>query len=198
MELPQTIYIGIGAVAAAFIAGFFGFINLITSKDQKTSEFRQEWIDSLRNELSEFCSSVSTFCSFLMHFEEIHNDNFESKNKARLNFFENNTKLINSITESYNKIRLRLNPEDDKELLDRLKKVYDLAASQALPTSVQQVSEVTNLLIKESQILLKKEWKRVKKGETSFWLSKWVALSLLVLTVLSTVAYVQGFLEFKS
>jgi hypothetical protein len=36
MDLPATVYIAIGAIAAAFITGAFSFVNLIIAKDQKT------------------------------------------------------------------------------------------------------------------------------------------------------------------
>lgn len=42
----------IGAIAAASIAGLLAFLSLIIAKENKTSEFRQAWIDSLRLDLS--------------------------------------------------------------------------------------------------------------------------------------------------
>ena len=44
--------VAIGAIAAALIAGLISLLGLIISKEQKTSEFRQAWIDGLRSELS--------------------------------------------------------------------------------------------------------------------------------------------------
>src|SRR5215813_13026727 len=41
----------------------FGLISLVVSKEQKVSEFCQQWIDSLREEVAAFiahCSSLST------------------------------------------------------------------------------------------------------------------------------------------
>jgi hypothetical protein len=48
----------LATISAALIAGYFSFVTLINSKEQKTSEFRQNWIDSLRNDIAEFTSSV--------------------------------------------------------------------------------------------------------------------------------------------
>ena len=53
-DLPSFI----GPVIAAIIAGSISFIVTVLSKDQKTSEFRQTWIDSLRSEISELLSSM--------------------------------------------------------------------------------------------------------------------------------------------
>jgi hypothetical protein len=44
--------IAIGAVVAAFIAALVSFLSLIISKEQKTSEFRQAWIDALRSDIA--------------------------------------------------------------------------------------------------------------------------------------------------
>lgn len=50
--MPVIPDIAIGAIAAALIAGLVSLLGLIISKEQKTSEFRQAWIDALRKELS--------------------------------------------------------------------------------------------------------------------------------------------------
>ena len=46
--------LALGAITAALITGFLSLLGLIISKEQKTSEFRQQWIDALRQELAEF------------------------------------------------------------------------------------------------------------------------------------------------
>ena len=45
MDIPSPAYVAIGAIFAAIIAGGISFIIAVISKDQKTSEFRQEWIN---------------------------------------------------------------------------------------------------------------------------------------------------------
>jgi hypothetical protein len=49
----------IGAVVAALIAGTVSLLGLIISKEQKTSEFRQAWIDALRCDLSAFLTQIN-------------------------------------------------------------------------------------------------------------------------------------------
>ena len=44
--------VAIGAVVAALIAAIVSLLGLIISKEQKTSEFRQAWIDALRSDLT--------------------------------------------------------------------------------------------------------------------------------------------------
>ena len=49
-------------MVAALITALIVFVNLIVSKEQKTSEFRQAWIDGLRTDLSVFFSSARALC----------------------------------------------------------------------------------------------------------------------------------------
>ena len=49
--MDQIPSVAVGAVVAALIAGTVSLLGLIISKEQKTSEFRQAWIDALRNDL---------------------------------------------------------------------------------------------------------------------------------------------------
>src|SRR5438105_3300254 len=49
----------LGPVVAAIIAGAVAFLASVFSKEQKTSEFRQAWIDSVRNDLAEFISILT-------------------------------------------------------------------------------------------------------------------------------------------
>jgi hypothetical protein len=50
-----------GVTFGAIIAGVFSLISLIISKENKTSEFRQQWIDSLRDEISNFLSNLTQY-----------------------------------------------------------------------------------------------------------------------------------------
>lgn|SRR6266446_644807 len=58
MNIPSSAYPAIGAVMAAIIAAGISFLVTVLAKEQKTSEFRQAWIDALRKDLSEFIATV--------------------------------------------------------------------------------------------------------------------------------------------
>ena len=49
------------SIIVAIIAGFVSFIGLVITKEQKVSEFRQVWIDALRNDVAELMSAVNHF-----------------------------------------------------------------------------------------------------------------------------------------
>jgi len=54
-----------GPIAAAMIAGAVTFIATLLSKDQKTSEFRQTWIDAIRADIAEFLSLIVLMHDFM-------------------------------------------------------------------------------------------------------------------------------------
>jgi hypothetical protein len=54
--------IAIGAIAAALIAGLIFLLSLVISKEQKISDFRQEWINSLRSEIAALIAHANAIC----------------------------------------------------------------------------------------------------------------------------------------
>jgi hypothetical protein len=60
MELPTPAFLVAGAVLAALLTGLFNLTNLIISKEDKVSDFRQRWLDSLREETSRLLAVVET------------------------------------------------------------------------------------------------------------------------------------------
>lgn len=58
--------ISIGAIGAALIAGIVSLLGLIISKEQKTSEFRQTWVDSLRSEITSYLTSFNAIADALL------------------------------------------------------------------------------------------------------------------------------------
>ena len=59
-QIPPTIFVAAGTIAAALISGTIAFLNLIISKEQAVSEFRQRWIDALREEIADFLSAANS------------------------------------------------------------------------------------------------------------------------------------------
>lgn len=114
--------------------------------------FRQEWINTLRNEISELFSQLET--------EAFLKTTGDPKSASR--YIE--------ITRSISKIHLLLNPKepDHIELMNRID-----AANLALRPGkdginheyAKNYSDSANLILMQAQIVLKREWKRVKKFE---------------------------------
>lgn len=169
----------LGAVVAAIIAALVSLLGLVISKEHKTSEFRQAWIDSLRSEVSAliahlwviFNAACVGFASPPTRFEAM-----------RENFLGTNQAIA--------AIRLRLNPSENesKAILKSLEQIEALINTGKF--SADALQNVERQLISDSQTLSKKEWQRVRSGELFFRTLK----VLLVVVILSGLR----FLGFKA
>jgi len=56
--MDPKLYMAIGPIIAAIIGAVVTLASLIISKESKLSEFRQAWIDSLRQEIADFLSNI--------------------------------------------------------------------------------------------------------------------------------------------
>jgi hypothetical protein len=176
MELPATIFVAIGVIVASLITGLMTFTNILISKDQKTSEFRQEWINRVRDELSNFISSVAEYTSQLFN---------KKDDKSELDaFIDGNVALTKEIVRSYSCLRLHLNKVDDKAIFDILDDLYDYAARGEIDYKIDDVTQKENELISLTQDMLKKEWIRVKAGERTYQFMKWLGLALIIVPIL--------------
>lgn len=174
LELPD---IAIGAISAAIIASFFSFLGLIISKEQKTSEFRQAWIDALRSEIAQLISSANAIHGAMT------SQRFESGASA-WSVVRDDFVTINEATA---KIRLRLNPNEDlsKAVLEKIEEIEGILAPGASP-DYSKLNKMEKELVSQASALLKDEWRRVKKGEATYRAAKWgvgVAMVVLVAVV---------------
>lgn len=159
-----------GTILAALIAATVTLVGLIISKENKTSEFRQNWIDALRADLSELIGSfeavVQTYRAAERDLEERGGDLTRT---AMMNMVREEILLAETV---YVRVLLRLNPIEHKSLVvcieDLRKSVVDNTPDEDLAHSLEQK------LIAESQRVLKKEWGVVKAGEKTFKLTKLV------------------------
>lgn len=169
LPLPD---IAIGAVVAAFIAALVSLLSLIISKEQKTSEFRQAWIDALRADIA----------AVVAHANAIHGAaaaQFDTPAKtweaAREDFVGINQATAN--------IRLRLNSKE-MESQAILKSIENLE-SHLSPGMVdfRELDTIEKQMVADAQVLLKKEWLRVRSGEPVFRAAKWLFLLLIMASV---------------
>lgn len=173
---PIQALIPIGVITAAFIAGFFSLLNLIVSKEQKVSEFRQQWIDSLRQELADHIAAVVSLSSIYENGQHLDKEMAKTANEVR-----------QRVTSTLTSIKLRINPEDsDKtirkmniEVLRLLDEGRVLFNEAKWKEARLKCNEITNASIP----MLKEEWKRVKRGENIYVGSKRVAIGLFVLSL---------------
>lgn len=179
---PQFLPI-VGPIVAACIAAVVSFLALVISKEQKTSEFRQAWIDGLREDLTEFAANLRrldeqpTFVDLKAITGTTIKEIIETGNERALRpdfFAENRLRLL----QSRYAIRLRLNPTEPggEALLAQIDSALEVYYSSG------NVEEELQSLMALAQPFLKQEWKRVKRGEPVFRASvlvaKWLAVTL--------------------
>lgn len=162
--------ITVGAVGAAIIAGIVSILGLVIGKEQKVSEFRQNWIDELRKCLISYLSNINSIADTI----RVQKTGGEFDKSALIA----NYKLLN---EASNGIKLRLNSEEkpSKNLLKAMGRFEALAKDNAKLTP-ENLMEAEESFIKASKALLKFEWKRVKKGERIFVAAKWIVICFTI------------------
>lgn len=190
MEYPSSAYTAIGAISAAIIAGGISFISTVLAKDQKTSEFRQAWIDALRDDIAEEISLFTTLISSIRAMVE-HGNTREEINRYIFDKEDSFRKI--ELVES--RIKLRVNPREHTKFLNALSALEQYVKESETFLDRQRGQDLVDQLTKESQAVLKNEWKRVKRGEPVFFATKWVSLLVFVVAVVIAVLYGLGHLH---
>lgn len=179
-DLPVQALIPIGVIMAALIAGFFSILNLIVSKEQKVSEFRQQWIDSLRQELSDHMAAVVSLSAM----RELQSDSDED-------FINTTSELQKLVTSSFMSIKLRINPDDSDEHIKTLNlevlRLMDKGRTLFNESKWKEARLNCNEITVASIPMLKEEWKRVKRGEKVYVWSKRIAIGVFVLSLVSLI-----------
>jgi len=165
---PITAVPAVATILAALIAGGIARANLVASKENKVSEFRQAWVDELRKDLAALFSNVRTICRAL---QELRSDG-EDKHT---NFKFPQSKIIearHASAETYHRIKLRLNPyqPDLQQLRKHLHEMMQVP--QAYIVNEHGNGALVILWMDDSasfaEGVLKAEWETVKFGEKAY------------------------------
>lgn len=160
----------VGVVLAAVIAGVISLVVAILAKDQKISEFRLAWIESLRNDVADLIG----ICQAVIDLAE-DAESGEAILSQRHDEFVRMEILIN-------RVKLRLNSEEHNgilEVLNRLHKDND--------DSLSDIEEQLPKLVDQVRLVLNSEWGRVKQGEFSFRALKWVSACVVIASVFGAI-----------
>lgn len=161
----------IGAVVASLVASLIAFLGLIISKENKTSEFRQGWIDELRNDIALLTGSLLAVRATL----RIVGNGPAAWDRERENLIQANCALA--------RIRLRLRP--DEAATDEIRTTLDDIEGLYSPSAVfdyHRAKVLEKRLLESGQSFLKKEWNRVRDGEKVFRVAKWTFVGLAILS----------------
>ena len=168
-------------LTVAFVAGGFSLLGLIIAKEQKISEFRQAWIDALREDIAMYVAKVTIIRAFLeitdpfnpVKFLQDYGDHYDDLNQASF------------------RIKLRVNSTEDEskavlESMAILEKKLN-ASSAEIKEASSEISGALNRLEIDAPVLLKKEWKRVKSGERTYKAARWVVIVFILLLMVFVV-----------
>lgn len=115
----ETLFLIVGGVLVALVAGCFSYLNLVVSKEQKISEFRDRWINSLRDEIAAYVAGMSHLASTFSLFKQSKKPAAPSASE-RLTFISANAALYEQVRNSATRIVLRINPNDPDDSLRAL------------------------------------------------------------------------------
>jgi len=175
----------LATITAAAIAGVVAFVISVLTKEHRISEFRQSWIDSLRNDISELLSIFNLLAAA-----------FDSELKQCVD----NDKVLESLWVKYqkeivsmktltNRVLLRLNEKEHSVLIVKL-----ASLENSLGKGKNNAELIVKGIMKDVASLLKVEWEKVKKGEAVFQALKrfsfWFTLLGLIAVILCLVFYI--------
>jgi len=97
---------------------------------------------------------------------------------------------LRRLSGTYYRICLRLNPNEHFELLQAVREVYVFSAPNldVIKYSEERVERVVNA----SNAVFRAEWKRVKRGEPTFWITKYVALAVALAAAVAFFGFLTG------
>ncbi|MDM0056292.1 hypothetical protein [Variovorax fucosicus] len=174
MDLTPALIAATASLLAAGLAATVSLVITILSKEQKTSEFRQQWVDALRNDVAALVAEAETLGDTSNH-EIVGTEGAEFSEyvaKRYANMVELRMLLART--------RLRLNPTKHSSLLAALDGLYDSVAANDV---VLKAAVAT--VLSEATSVLKENWERVKKGEPAFFWTKRTAIGIVVCALIS-------------
>jgi hypothetical protein len=185
VELPAT---AIATLIAACIAGLVAFVSSVLSKEQKTSEFRYAWLNSVLDDIAKFAGAAESISVAAWS-----NSKTEGKEKIQA-LLATAEPQIREMLAAYYRARIRLYPDKPKhqqvhEALEHLQVL--LLRDVPDPT---KVDPLVRDIVRVSHDALKAEWEQVKRGETTFRWTKYVSLGVFLFAVAIGV----GFAIFKA
>lgn len=182
-SLPTELLVALATVVAALIAAAISFVTMTLTKELKTSEFRQAWIDGLREELAAFFGAARAFARAI---EASRSPVATPNGTVPLGLTpEKISDLRYQAGEMLSKIMLRLNPEEKEhiELLRLLRRSIEEQNTMLAngSSSVESTLKAIDLANEYARPILKKEWVRVKQGEWPFRAARnWLAPGIFI------------------
>ena len=200
-------------ILIALFTTFVSLVGLLISKESKTSEFRQNWIDELRKDIAEYIAMSAAHAFHYMHswseINDIENRAAEAGDdyytadgrRAKVNeFFAQESYKVDNL---HSRIILRLNPDEHGQLLSAFQSSYTTYISFLRADAEKRRQELNTQLgifnrqVRDiSVVMLKTEWVRVKDGEPYFNKAKKLAGTIvIILIILLAISVIGSFIH---
>lgn len=138
---------------------------LLITNQSKVSEFRQKWIDALRNDVASLVA-----CTLEIH--QAVNSNQIKIDSLMLDIQKATARIV---------LRLNMKEKDSQAIIVAMNNLREVIHAKVL-SDFKQVNSKVNELEKATGIVLKKEWRRVKSGEFIYrWTFRTVVAGVLIL-----------------
>jgi hypothetical protein len=185
-SIPPTIFVAFGVITAALLAGFFSYLNLVSAKENKVSEFRLAWIDGLREEIATYTAAVRE----LVRVDG--NKLYEQNDKEEKTLVElkrerhlETRDAYGKVVESLSKIQMRLNPTHIKEFPDGAEATLmaNILKTRQLfnDRRYSEAGKFSDDIRDSATPLLKATWDLVKNGEPGYQKIRKIAARTIVI-----------------
>ncbi|MEZ6964046.1 hypothetical protein [Aeromonas sp. S9(2024)] len=184
MQNSYTLYVATAALVAAWLTAAFAFFSQLNSKHTKISDFRQDWINSLRTEVSSFISNFNK-CVFIQKKRDRNRtqDNEIARKELDQQFYDTYGLLLQNKV----MISLRINKNDANKNLNNFNKKLlnslDDAVSVLNDNKCPNHNIINDSIINSASGILKLEWCRVKRGELGFVITYIISSIILILGI---------------
>jgi hypothetical protein len=117
VELPATFFPAIATITAALIVGGVAFLSSVLSKEQKTSEFRYAWLNSVLDDIAKFSGAAESITGAAWSLLKT-----DGTEKAQA-FLANAEPQIRELLAAYYRARIRLYPREHQQVLQALERL---------------------------------------------------------------------------
>jgi len=193
-SLPPTVFVAFGVITAALLTGFFSIMNMVSTKENKVSEFRLSWIDGLRNEIAEYTSAAQEIYRARnptkFSGEPFHTD--AEKHNLEIEFYKETKEAYARAIENLSKIQLRLNPEHIREKPEGAEaKLMEavLKARRLRNKDFKEVLQCCEEIRTAAAPILKNTWDLVKRGEPRYRIIRTTSLFTILLGFYAIIAF---------
>ncbi|ULR87411.1 hypothetical protein [Comamonas sp. B21-038] len=151
---------GIATVAAAALAGLISLLVVVITKEQKVSEFRQQWIDALRADVSALLAAYSVAHQMVIAWKK--------DNRSESELWEKHKDLVTQADTLMSQIKLRLNPNEHlHQTLEKHLDQLDEQFASDKPCEEVNTETLDKRILETTRKILKEEWNRVRRGEAT-------------------------------